>query len=103
MTAVKFLNVCAVLSPGARSLAWPPLSACTLAWLRTRSSSAAVWTPITWPGSWSASRPGREVQVADIQLVDTSVRDGNQSLWGATGLTTAHILQIAPVMDRVGF
>jgi oxaloacetate decarboxylase alpha subunit len=43
------------------------------------------------------------VQVADIQLVDTSVRDGNQSLWGATGLTTAHILQIAPVMDRVGF
>jgi oxaloacetate decarboxylase (Na+ extruding) subunit alpha len=41
--------------------------------------------------------------VADIQLVDTSLRDGNQSLWGATGLTTAHILQIAPVMDRVGF
>jgi oxaloacetate decarboxylase (Na+ extruding) subunit alpha len=43
------------------------------------------------------------VPVADIQLVDTSLRDGNQSLWGATGLTTAHILQIAPVMDRVGF
>ena len=41
--------------------------------------------------------------MADIQLVDTSLRDGNQSLWGATGLTTAHILQIAPVMDRVGF
>jgi oxaloacetate decarboxylase (Na+ extruding) subunit alpha len=41
--------------------------------------------------------------VADIQLVDTSIRDGNQSLWGATGLKTAHILQIAPVMDRVGF
>jgi len=44
-----------------------------------------------------------EPAVADIQLVDTSLRDGNQSLWGATGLTTAHILQIAPVMDRVGF
>jgi len=41
--------------------------------------------------------------VANVQLVDTSLRDGNQSLWGATGLTTAHILQIAPVMDRVGF
>jgi oxaloacetate decarboxylase alpha subunit len=41
--------------------------------------------------------------LADIQLVDTSLRDGNQSLWGATGLTTAHILQIAPLMDRVGF
>ena len=28
-----------------------------------------------------------------IRLVDTSLRDGNQSLWGATGLTTgmAHI------------
>ena len=41
--------------------------------------------------------------MADIQLVDVSLRDGNQSLWGATGLRTAHILQIAPVMDRVGF
>ena len=41
--------------------------------------------------------------MADIQLVDTSLRDGNQSLWGATGLTTARILQIAPIMDRVGF
>jgi oxaloacetate decarboxylase (Na+ extruding) subunit alpha len=41
--------------------------------------------------------------MADVQLVDTSLRDGNQSLWGATGLTTARILQIAPIMDRVGF
>ena len=41
--------------------------------------------------------------MADIQLVDTSIRDGNQSLWSATGLKTAHILQIAPIMDRVGF
>ena len=41
--------------------------------------------------------------MADLQLVDTSIRDGNQSLWGATGLKTAHILQIAPIMDRVGF
>jgi oxaloacetate decarboxylase (Na+ extruding) subunit alpha len=41
--------------------------------------------------------------VADIALVDVSLRDGNQSLWGATGLRTGHILQIAPVLDRAGF
>ena len=41
--------------------------------------------------------------MADIQLVDVSLRDGNQSLWGATGLRTAHIVQIAPVLDRIGF
>jgi oxaloacetate decarboxylase (Na+ extruding) subunit alpha len=41
--------------------------------------------------------------VADIQLVDVSLRDGNQSLWSATGLDTGKILQIAPVLDRVGF
>jgi oxaloacetate decarboxylase alpha subunit len=41
--------------------------------------------------------------MADIELLDVSIRDGNQSLWGATGLTTGQILQIAPVMDRVGF
>ena len=38
-----------------------------------------------------------------IGLIDTTVRDGNQSLWGATGLTTPMLLSIAPVMDRVGF
>lgn len=38
-----------------------------------------------------------------IQFIDTTVRDGNQSLWGATGLRTGMILEIAPVMDRVGF
>jgi oxaloacetate decarboxylase (Na+ extruding) subunit alpha len=41
--------------------------------------------------------------MADIQLVDVSLRDGNQSLWGATGLRTAHIVQIAPLLDRIGF
>jgi oxaloacetate decarboxylase (Na+ extruding) subunit alpha len=38
-----------------------------------------------------------------ISLIDTTVRDGNQSNWGATGLDTAMMLGIAPVMDRVGF
>jgi oxaloacetate decarboxylase alpha subunit len=41
--------------------------------------------------------------VADLQLVDVSLRDGNQSLWGAVGLDTAKILSIAPIMDRAGF
>jgi oxaloacetate decarboxylase (Na+ extruding) subunit alpha len=38
-----------------------------------------------------------------IGFVDTSTRDGDQSLWGATGLNTADVLQIAPVIDRVGY
>jgi oxaloacetate decarboxylase alpha subunit len=41
--------------------------------------------------------------VSDIQLVDVSIRDGNQCLWSATGLNTAQILEIAPLLDRVGF
>jgi oxaloacetate decarboxylase alpha subunit len=41
--------------------------------------------------------------VADIQLVETSLRDGNQCLWAALGVDTARTLTIAPVMDRVGF
>ncbi|HKV25858.1 MAG TPA: hypothetical protein VJN93_14795 [Candidatus Acidoferrum sp.] len=41
--------------------------------------------------------------MANLQLVDVSIRDGNQSLWGAMGFRTPHILAIAPVMDRVGF
>lgn len=39
----------------------------------------------------------------NVTLVETSVRDGNQSLWGATGLRTRHMVQIAPVMERVGY
>ncbi|MCB1332991.1 MAG: hypothetical protein KDK26_04910 [Roseivivax sp.] len=38
-----------------------------------------------------------------IDLIDTTVRDGNQSNWGATGLDTGMMLQIAPAMDRAGF
>jgi oxaloacetate decarboxylase (Na+ extruding) subunit alpha len=39
----------------------------------------------------------------EIGLVDTTNRDGNQSLWGATGLTARDILAIAPTMEQVGF
>jgi oxaloacetate decarboxylase alpha subunit len=38
-----------------------------------------------------------------IDIVDTTMRDGNQSLWSATGLTTPDVLSIAPTADRVGF
>ena len=41
--------------------------------------------------------------MADIGLVDTSLRDGNQCLWAALGVDTARTLSIAPVMDRVGY
>lgn len=41
--------------------------------------------------------------MANIELVETSLRDGNQSLWAALGIDTARTLTIAPMMDRVGF
>jgi oxaloacetate decarboxylase alpha subunit len=41
--------------------------------------------------------------MADIRLVETSLRDGNQSLWSATAIDTAMSLAVAPAMDRVGF
>jgi oxaloacetate decarboxylase alpha subunit len=40
--------------------------------------------------------------MANIQIVETSLRDGNQSLWAALGVDTAKTLTIAPIMDRVG-
>jgi len=40
--------------------------------------------------------------MADIRLVDVSIRDGNQSLWGATGLNTAQMLAVAPLLERTG-
>jgi oxaloacetate decarboxylase alpha subunit len=41
--------------------------------------------------------------VRRVELVDTTLRDGNQSLWSATGLTTQMILDVAEDMDRAGF
>ncbi|MBI2959765.1 MAG: pyruvate carboxylase subunit B, partial [Betaproteobacteria bacterium] len=37
-----------------------------------------------------------------VNLIDTTLRDGQQSLW-ATRMTTAMMLPILPVMDRVGY
>ena len=38
-----------------------------------------------------------------IGLVDTTVRDGHQSLWSANALTTPMLAEIAPVTSRVGY
>ncbi len=41
--------------------------------------------------------------MADIRMVETSLRDGNQCLWAALGIDTARTLSVAPIMDQVGF
>lgn len=41
--------------------------------------------------------------MADIRLVETSLRDGNQCLWAALGVDTARTLTVAPLLERVGF
>ncbi|MFH1115255.1 MAG: biotin carboxyl carrier protein [Pseudomonadota bacterium] len=38
-----------------------------------------------------------------IRFVDTTLRDGNQSLWDATGITTDAALSVAEQLDNVGF
>jgi len=38
-----------------------------------------------------------------VRLLDTSLRDGNQSLWGATGLTTGMVEAVGPLLDQVGY
>ncbi len=37
-----------------------------------------------------------------IQIVETTLRDGHQSLW-ATRMKTAHMMPIAPLLDQAGF
>ena len=41
--------------------------------------------------------------MATLQIVETSLRDGNQCLWGALGVDTAKTLTVAPLMERVGY
>ena len=40
--------------------------------------------------------------MAEIRLIDTSLRDGNQCLWAALGVDTARCLTIASALDRIG-
>ena len=41
--------------------------------------------------------------MAEVRMVETSLRDGNQCLWGAVGIDTAKTLSIAGALDAVGF
>ena len=41
--------------------------------------------------------------MTDVHLVDVSLRDGNQSLWGAVGVKTRTIERVCPAIDRVGY
>ena len=41
--------------------------------------------------------------MSEIKFIDTSLRDGNQSLWDATGLTTSMVLALAPLVKEVGY
>jgi oxaloacetate decarboxylase alpha subunit len=41
--------------------------------------------------------------MATIRIVETSLRDGNQCLWGALGVNTAKTLTVAPAMERAGY
>lgn len=41
--------------------------------------------------------------MADINLIDVSLRDGNQSIWGATGVTTRMVEGVTPHLNDVGY
>ncbi|MCL2715824.1 MAG: pyruvate/oxaloacetate carboxyltransferase [Alphaproteobacteria bacterium] len=41
--------------------------------------------------------------MTDVRLIDVSLRDGNQSLWGAVGVTTRTIEQLCPLLDQCGY
>lgn len=41
--------------------------------------------------------------MTDIHLVDVTLRDGNQSLWGAVGVKTSTVQRMAPLINRVGY
>src|SRR5262249_17486257 len=67
------------------------------------NSTPARSTRASCRASWRARNAVRSAPpMAEIGLVDTSLRDGNQCLWAALGIDTAKTLTIAPVMDRVG-
>src|SRR5580698_6375318 len=54
---------------------------------------------VSSPVGIKASRPAA---VPKIEVVDQTFRDAHQCLW-ATRMTTAHMLPVAELMDRIGF
>lgn len=41
--------------------------------------------------------------MTDVKLIDVSLRDGNQSVWGATGVTDRMVRQVMPLVDQCGY
>jgi oxaloacetate decarboxylase alpha subunit len=41
--------------------------------------------------------------MTDIKLIDVTLRDGNQSLWGAVGVKTSTVRRMAPLINQVGY
>jgi len=41
--------------------------------------------------------------MTEVKLIDVSLRDGNQSVWGATGVTDRTVREMAPLLDRCGY
>lgn len=41
--------------------------------------------------------------MSTVEFVDVTMRDGNQSLWGAMGMRTRDVLPIASALDRTGY
>ncbi|WP_234186730.1 hypothetical protein [Shinella sp. NM-101] len=41
--------------------------------------------------------------MTDVKLIDVSLRDGNQSVWGATGVTDRTIREVMPLLDVCGY
>ena len=60
--------------------------------LAARTSTG--WVDSTWPGGTDMGRR--------VGLIDTTLRDGQQSLW-ATRMSTAMMLPILPAIDDVGY
>lgn len=48
------------------------------------------------------SDPSSRIRRGPLKIVDTSIRDGNQSLWAATGITTGMAEAMAPIYERMG-
>ena len=60
-------------------------------------------TPSPRTGSNEIAHPGKGARMTEIRLVDVSLRDGNQSIWGATGVTTRMVEGVIPDLDQVGY
>lgn len=41
--------------------------------------------------------------MTDVRLIDVSLRDGNQSVWGAVGVRNRTVSTIAPLLDKAGY